>query len=98
MRFRDGNRIDLLRNGEQYFLLLEREIEAAAHEIYLETYIFEADATGNRIAQTLIRAARRGVAVHLLVDGYGSRLFARNLQQRLLEAGVQSLVFRPELS
>lgn len=98
MRFRDGNRIDLLRNGEQYFLLLEREIEAAAHEIYLETYIFEADATGNRIAQTLIRAARRGVAVHLLVDGYGSRLFARNLQPRLLEAGVQSLVFRPELS
>jgi cardiolipin synthase len=98
MRFRDGNRIDLLRNGEQYFPALEREIDAAASEIHLETYIFAADATGDRIAQALMRAARRGVAVHLLVDGFGSRLFAQNLQPRLLEAGVQSLVFRPERS
>jgi cardiolipin synthase A/B len=98
MRFLDGNRIDLLRNGEQYFPALEREIDAAASEIYLEAYIFEADATGDRIAQALMRAARRGVAVHLLVDGFGSRLFAQNLLPRLLEAGVQSLVFRPGIS
>lgn len=98
MRFRDGNRIDLLRNGEQYFQVLEREIDAAASEIYLETYIFEADATGDRIAQALMRAARRGVAVHLLVDGFGSRPFTQNLQPLLVEAGVQSLVFRPEMS
>ena len=98
MRFRDGNRLDLLRNGEQYFPELEREIDAAASEIYLETYIFEADATGERIAQALMRAARRGVIVHLLVDGFGSRLFEQKLHQRLLEAGVQALVFRPERS
>ncbi len=98
MKFRDGNRIDLLSNGEQYFPALEREIDAAASEIYLETYIFEADATGDKIAQALMRAARRGVTVCLLVDGFGSRLFAQILQPRLLEAGVHSLVFRPELS
>jgi len=98
MKFRDGNSIDLLSNGEQYFPALEREIDAAASEIYLETYIFAADATGNRIAQALIRAARRGVVVRLLVDGFGSRLFAQNLQPGLLAAGVQSLVFRPGLS
>ena len=98
MRFRDGNRIDLLLNGEQYFQALEREIDAAASEIYFEAYIFEADATGDRITQALIRAANRGVTVCLLVDGFGSSLFARNLQPRLLEAGVQSLVFRPENS
>jgi cardiolipin synthase len=98
MRFRDGNSIDLLSNGEQYFQVLEREIDAAASEIYLETYIFEADATGDRITQALVRAAHRGVTVFLLVDGFGSRLFARNLQPRLHEAGVRSLVFRPESS
>ncbi len=98
MKFRDGNRIDLLYNGEQYFPALEREIDAAESEIHLETYIFEADATGDRIAGALMRAAHRGVAVHLLVDGFGSRSFAQKLQPRLLEAGVQSLVFRPELS
>ena len=98
MRFRDGNRIDLLHNGIQYFQVLEREIDAAEGDIFFETYIFETDATGERITQALIRAAKRGVTVCLLVDGYGSRLFARDLQPRLLEAGVQSLVFRPENS
>jgi cardiolipin synthase A/B len=98
MRFCDGNRIELLRNGEQYFPALEREIDAATKEIYLETYIFEADTAGDRTAQALMRAARRGVSVHLLVDGFGSRPFTQNLQPRLVEAGVQSLVFRPEMS
>ena len=98
MKFRDGNRIDLLRNGGQYFQVLEREIDAAESEIYFETYIFEADATGDRISQALIRAANRGVTVCLLVDGFGSSQFVRNLQPQLLEAGVQSLVFRPEIS
>ena len=98
MRFRDGNRIELLRNGLEFFPALEEEIDAASSEIHLETYIFEADETGNRIAVALMRAASRGVAVHLLVDGFGSRLFTQNLQPALLEAGVQSLVFRPETS
>jgi cardiolipin synthase len=98
MRLRDGNRLELLRNGEEYFPALEREIDAAAHEIHLEAYIFEADATGSRIAEALMRAARRGVQVHLLVDGFGSRQFSRKLQPQLLEAGVQALVFRPERS
>jgi len=98
MRLRDGNRLDLLRNGEEYFPALEREIDAAAHEIHLETYIFEADATGNRIAEALMRAARRGVDVRLMVDGFGSRQFSQKLQPRLQEAGVQALVFRPERS
>ena len=98
MRFRAGNRIDLLRNGEQFFPALEREIDAAASEIYLETYIFEIDATGERIALALMRAASRGVSVHLLVDGFGSRRFTLKMQQRLLDADVQVLVFRPERS
>ncbi len=94
MKYRDGNRIELLRNGEQFFPAIERDIEAATREIHLETYIFKADATGVRIAQALMRAANRGVAVHLLVDGFGSRMFSEELQPLLLEAGVQSLVFR----
>ncbi|HEX4986268.1 MAG TPA: cardiolipin synthase ClsB [Burkholderiales bacterium] len=96
MRFREGNRVDLLRGGGQYFPALEREIDAATRDIHLESYIFEGDATGRRIAAALVRAARRGVAVRLLVDGFGSRAFAGSLRAELLDAGVQALVFRPE--
>ncbi len=97
MKLRRGNRIRLLRNIDEYFPALEREIDAAVSEIFLETYIFEADDTGQRIAAALIRAARRGVLVHLMIDGFGSRLFPEEQRGELLEAGVQLLVFRPEL-
>jgi len=97
MKLRRGNRIRLLRNVEEYFPALEREIDAAATEIFLETYIFEADDTGQRIAAALMRAARRGVLVHLMIDGFGSRLFPEDQRRQLLESGVQLLVFRPEL-
>jgi len=97
MKLRRGNRVRLLRNIDEYFPALEREIDAAASEIFLETYIFEADDTGQRVAAALIRAARRGVLVHLMIDGFGSRLFPEEQRRELLEAGVQLLVFRPEL-
>lgn len=93
-----GNRITLLKSGVEYFPALEAEIDAARREIHLETYIFEDDATGRSIAAALIRAARRGVATHLLVDGFGSSDLDRGLVAGMEEAGVRFLVYRPLLS
>jgi cardiolipin synthase len=56
-----NNQITLLQNGEAYFPALEAALDRAMHEIYLETYIFEDDTTGRRIAEALKRAALRGV-------------------------------------
>ena len=67
-----GNRLTLLKNGEQYFPALAAAIDAAREEIFLETYIFDDDETGSLIANALARAAARGVATHLLVDGFGA--------------------------
>lgn len=92
-----GNAITLLENGADFFPALEQAIDGAAHEIFLETYIFEPDATGRAIAAALARAARRGVAVQVLVDGFGARGFARTMRPALVEAGVAVLVYRPEL-
>lgn len=97
-RFTPGNRLTLLQNGEQYFPALEQACDRARHEIYLETYIFEADATGARIAAALRRAAARGVRVQLLIDGFGSRSLPKRVIDAMLEAGVRVLQFRPELS
>lgn len=93
-----GNRLTLLRNGEQYFPELVRAIDAATREVFLETYIFAADVTGSLVAAALARAAARGVAVHVLLDGYGARDFAPRLRTLLQEAGVHVLVFRPKIS
>lgn len=93
-----GNRITLLKNGAEYFPALEAAFDRAREHIHLETYIYSDDETGRRIAGALIRAARRGVKVHLLIDGFGSQPLPQALLQTLREAGVRVLVYRPEIS
>lgn len=95
--FINGNRITLLHNGTEYFPVLEAAIEAAKQEIHLQTYIFKYDSTGIKIASALKRAAHRGVAVHLLIDGFGSLDFPEKALQDLLAAGVRVLIYRKEV-
>jgi cardiolipin synthase A/B len=93
-----GNRITLLRSGGEYFPALEAAIRAAQRDIYLESYIYEADETGWRITDALADAARRGVAVHVLVDGFGAKRMPREMVRALQSAGAHRLVYRPEIS
>ena len=95
--FAEGNKIRLLQNGSEYFPALEQAIDSAKLEIYFETYIFNNDPTGQKIATTLIRAAKRGVSVHLLIDGFGSYMLPENFIQNMLNAGVKVLIYRREI-
>jgi cardiolipin synthase len=96
--FVDGNRLTLLESGREYFPALESACDAARREIYVETYIFEDDVAGQRIAQALVRAAKRGVKTHLLVDGFGSQNLRAGLVDELKAAGVDYLVYRPDIA
>jgi len=95
--FLAGNSITLLRNGTEYFPALEQALDEAQREVFLESYIFEHDQTGRRIAAALMRAARRGVLVHVMVDGFGSKNLSKQLIDEMLQAGVRLLKFRPEI-
>lgn len=96
--FVGGNDIALLRSGAEFFPALLAAIAAAQHEIRLETYIFADDATGRRVAAALSAAARRGVRVHVMVDGFGSAPLMRTLGRDMRRDGVEVLVYRPELA
>ncbi len=96
--FLPGNRLTLLNSGSEYFPELIRAIDGARHDVHLESYIFEDDATGQAVAAALSMAARRGVTVRVLVDGFGAREFADRLQPGLVAAGVQAMVYRPDIA
>lgn len=98
IHFTSSNHIQLLRNGLEYFPELERAIDHARHEIYLQTYIYEADPTGFRIGAALKRAAGRGVATHVLLDGFGSKDLPKTYVQELEDAGVNVMFYRPKIS
>jgi cardiolipin synthase len=96
--FIPGNAIGLLRNGEEYFPALIAAIDAAQREVWLETYIFADDAAGRAVADALVRAARRGINVRVLIDGWGARLYLSDALAKTLEAGgVQLMKYRPEV-
>lgn len=94
----DGNLLTLLESGREYFPALEAACDEAQHEIHVETYIYETDSAGQRVAAALKRAARRGVATHLLVDGYGSKRLAAPFIADLKAAGVKLLIYRPDIA
>jgi cardiolipin synthase len=97
-RFVAGNRIELLETGAEYFPALIAAIDAAATEVHLQTYIFANDATGRAVSAALARAAQRGVAVRVLVDGFGAREFPAVFGAELEAAGVEVLVYRAEIA
>jgi cardiolipin synthase len=98
-RYTAGNSITLLRNGAEYFPVLLDAIAGALREVWLETYIFADDETGREVANALVAAARRGVSVRVLVDGWGARHYLTPaLERRLVDGGVNLLKYRPEVA
>lgn len=98
MELSPGNCLTLLKNGAEYFPALEAAIDSAHREIFLESYIYEDDETGRQIGEALKRAAKRGVTVHMLLDGFGSRALPAYFVEGLCAAGVQLLFYRREIS
>ena len=93
-----GNKLRLLQNGTEFFPALIAAIDAAHTEIHLETYIVNADPTTGVVRDALMRAARRGVQVRVLIDGVGSRELPADWLDALKKAGVSVLIYRPIVS
>lgn len=96
--WREGNRLILLDSGLAYFPALLAALALARQEIWLESYIFARDRTGDAVAAALSEAARHGCQVRVLVDGFGARNFAGDYRDALQQAGVECLIHRPELA
>lgn len=85
----------LLRGATAYFDALVAAIEASVSEVRLETYIFHLHGATERVAQALEHAARRGVAVRLVVDGVGTPSLPETWRERFVAAGVQWRIYAP---
>ena len=88
------NEVTLLHCGAEFFPALLSAIEAATRDIYLETYIFAHDRTGDAVRDALARAVTRGVAVHVITDWLGTgHATSVRLKAQFRAAGVQHRVF-----
>lgn len=70
-------------------------IAGAKHSVRLEQYIFQASSIAERFRDALTDAAKRGVAVTVLLDDVGSLGLPRSYFMALQEAGGQVIWFNP---
>jgi cardiolipin synthase len=86
---RAGHHLQLLEGSRTFFPALVAAIDAAHREVLLETYIFDFTGSGAEIAYALERAARRGVLVRLVMDGFGTPELPPFWEMRFDAARVQ---------
>jgi cardiolipin synthase len=94
-RWTPGNRARLLENGEEFFPAVFEAIRAAQREVILETFILFEDKVGLALHAELVAAARRGVHIDMLVDGFGSSDLTPAFLGELTQAGVRVRTFDP---
>lgn len=90
-----GHSVRLLQGGADFFPALIQAVDCSQREVRIETFIFDFEAAGLQVAEALERAAARGVAVYLLIDGIGTHSVPPGWQQRFAAAGVQWHRFSP---
>lgn len=88
-----GNRIDVLRHGEECYPSMLDAIGGARHSVGLSSFILGNDAWGGRFIEALGAAVARGVEVRVLVDGAGQYYTFPPIGRRLRRSGVPYALF-----
>jgi len=91
----EGDRVDVLRNGDEIFPAMLEAIEAARVTIDLLTFVYWEGRIGREFARALAARARAGVRVRVLLDAWGAHPIERSLVDLMGEAGVSLQWFRP---
>lgn len=84
-----GNSAEFMTDTNDVIDRLIADIDEAREHVHLLFYIWRDDATGQRVAAALERAAQRGVKCRVMVDAVGSSGMLRALTRQLRRAGVE---------
>lgn len=84
-----GNTLTLQNSPSDILYSVIKDIESAHTSIYMVFYIWHPGGLTDAVASALIRAARRGVEVKLLLDSAGSaRFFRSHWVEMMRDAGI----------
>ena len=85
----EGNKVDVLLNGDAIFASMLKAIGQAQRSITFETYIYWSETIGREFADALVARARAGVRVHVLHDWVGSAKMEQRYLDEMKQAGVE---------
>jgi len=83
----DGNRAEVLVNGEQIFPAMLAAIRSARTTITFANFVYEDGEIAREMAEALAERCRAGVGVNVLVDAIGSNKMPKPLRKMLSASG-----------
>jgi cardiolipin synthase len=89
------NTYDVLVNGDQVFPAMLQAVAAARERVSFETYVYDKGRIADQFTSALEQAARRGVAVNVILDALGTGSMDRSHLERLEKAGAHVVSFNP---
>ncbi|MFC3100553.1 phosphatidylserine/phosphatidylglycerophosphate/cardiolipin synthase family protein [Altererythrobacter lauratis] len=92
-----GHAFGFYAGGPDRLARLLRLVDEAQGSLRIVFYIYEPDESGTRLRDALVAAARRGVAVTLILDGFGASADAAFFAP-LIEAGGRYVCFQARWS
>ena len=94
--FEYGGLPEILNNGNEFFSAFFKDIFEAKYTIHIATFILRpSDPIGQALTYTLMKKAREGVKVRLLLDSSGSKNITKKVYQKFKNAGIKVVMFRP---
>jgi cardiolipin synthase len=91
----EGNRIEVLRNGDEIFPAMLEAIRGARHTIDFLTFVYWSGEIGSEFARALADRALDDVRVRVLLDSWGAHPMDADLLELMESNGVCVHWFRP---
>jgi cardiolipin synthase A/B len=92
---RQGNRVTVLRNGDEIFPAMLEAIQQAKETVNFATYVYWTGSIAPQFADALGERAAAGVEVNVLLDAVGAAKMDHSLIDQLQDAGARVAWFRP---
>jgi cardiolipin synthase len=89
-----GNKVTMLRNGEEIFPAMLEGIRSAQRTITFENFLWREGEITGAFADALTERARAGVKVHFLQDGFGCDSLHSDGIKRIRQSPVELEIFR----
>jgi cardiolipin synthase len=93
--FFEGNTIDILNNGDEFYPAMLKAIAKARYSVTIEAYIYWAGSIGRRFAEALAERGKEGVCVKILLDAVGSSTIGDEILEILEKGGCQLAWYNP---
>jgi cardiolipin synthase len=90
----EGNQITVLRNGDEIFPAMLKEIRSAKFTVDFMTYVYWQGEIAREFAEALADRARQGLRVRVLIDAVGGLKIEDGLVDLMADAGVHVQWFR----